>query len=131
MRKVMLYLCLILLIGCSLVLGYSLKKCDCGNLEKTDEEIKKENYDKLGSKLFEYLNDMYNNDIWMNGGLEPETYKITLKEFESKGYDISMFINPITGNQCDLENTYGAFIVIGTKDDGKTDYTFNMGLSCE
>ena len=42
-----------------------------------------------------------------------------------------MFVNPITNIQCSLEKTYGRFIVLGTTDDGKTDYTYTTSVNCE
>ena len=67
----------------------------------------------------------------MNGGVEPNSYKVTLGEFKDKGKDISMFVNPITEEKCNLENTYGRFVVLGELENGKTDYIYDVVLSCE
>ena len=75
--------------------------------------------------------DIYYNDEYMNGGLEPYVYELSLRELSKRGYDISMFINNKTNEQCNLDNSYGIFEIYGTTSDGKTDYVFGGNLDCE
>ena len=74
--------------------------------------------------------DIYNNDKSINGGLEPNTYNITLRELQKMEYDISMFINIGNKEQCDLDNSYGIFKILGTTDDGKTNYEYVFIYGC-
>ena len=135
MKNSIFWILIILMIGCSILIGYGLKKCNCDivnpNVDKTDIQIIEEKYNELNNKLFEYLEDIYNNDKWMNGNVEPGIYINTLDDLKNKGYDISMFVNPITKEQCDLKKTYGRFIILGTTEDGKTDYTYDTYLICD
>ena len=135
MKRVIFWMLIFLMIGCSGLIGYVLKKCNCdaddSNLLDEDVSLLEKKYTELNSKLFDYLEDIYNDDEWMNGNVESGVYIVNLSDLKNKGYDISMFVNPITNKQCDLEKTYGRFIVLGIKEDGKTDYVFNTNVDCE
>lgn len=110
-------------------------ECDCNNFivdnEMTDDEKKEDKYLELINILTDYLEDIYNKDEWMNGGLETKSYTVTLEDLQKNGKDISMFVNPVTGEKCDLDKTYGRFIVLGELENGKTDYIYDVVLSCE
>ncbi len=126
MKKILLIvLCLSLLCGCS----KKDKKDD--TTTKTDEQIKEEAYNNLSDVLFKYIEEIYDTDEWARGNPAPGVYKTTLRDLEEKGKDISMFINPITKKACDLDKTYGRFIVIGQNDDGTLDYTYTIYVECE
>lgn len=129
MKKIAILFMCFLLVGCSA----KEKECNCENIEpkKTDLDVINEKNQELSEILINYLKEIYDNDEWMNGGKESQVHKITLKEFEAKGKDISMFVNPLTKKQCDLENTYGSFVIYGTKPDGKTDYNFLAYIACQ
>ena len=59
------------------------------------------------------------------------TYHMSLKEMQDiNKYDISMFINPETGKQCDLEKTKIEFVVKSSTST-KTEYSFNPVVVCE
>ena len=134
MRNKILYIFLFILVilGVGLIVFVN-RDCDCNckEPEKTEQEILEESYKELNNKLIEYLEDIYNNDKYINGGVEPNTYIVTLKEFKDRGYDISMFVNPSTGVACDLEKTFGRFIVIGETENGKTDFTYSTSINCQ
>lgn len=83
----------------------------------------------LYNVLISYMVSIYYKDEYMNGGLKPNIYKISLREFEKMGYDISKFYDE-TGKKCDLDNSYGIFEIYGTTKDGKTDYAFGGNLDC-
>lgn len=99
-------------------------------VDKKDEiTLNKEETDLLNI-LVGYMVDIYDTDEYMNGGLKPKIYKVSLREFQQKGYDISMFVNDKIDKKCDLDNTYGIFEVFGNTKDGKTDYVFGGNLEC-
>ena len=102
--------------------------CD-DKYDSTDEDNL--NNVELYNKLISYMVDIYDNDEYMNVGLNPQIYRLSLNELEQKGYDISMFVNPDTGKQCNLDNTYGVFEILETTDNGKTDYVFGGVLDCQ
>ena len=136
MRDKILYILLFVLVILGLGLIIFIKTdcncdCKCDESNMTDTEILEESYMKLSTKLIEYLEDIYNNPQYMNGGLEPNTYIVTLGELKDKGYDISMFVNPNTNKACDLEKTLGKFIILGETEEGKTDFTYSTSFYCE
>lgn len=107
-------------------------KCEtCEDCNKVLEEYKiTTSKEVLENKLIEYGKLVYENDTWLKGGIEPRTYFMTLKELnERNGYDISMFVNPISKEVCNLENTRIEFIV-EEKTQGETKYKFNAKLDC-
>ena len=114
-KKIMLILCLFLLVGC--------KNMDTDN-EITDEEIKVK-YDEMENKLFEYGKSFYdNNDL----SSEDQVVTITLNDLnEIYDYDISMFVNPKTGEQCNLDETQIEFYK-SEKDD--LEYNINPIVIC-
>jgi len=136
-KKYILLICLIIIIILFLTIKFTLNSCKCeckcdkDENVKSDEEIKSEKFLELNNILINYMDEVYNNDEWMNGGIDSGKYLITLSEFKQKGKDISMFVNPITGEQCDLEETYGQFIILGETEEGKTDFTYRTFVSCE
>ena len=132
MKKIVLYVMLVLLAVCSFLIGYGLKKCNCevDNTENNKEESVNEMYQNFSLKLVEYIQAEYKEEIDSNT-LEEGTYTVTLGEFKEKGYDISMFKNKESGKQCNLEETYARLIVIGKTDEGTLDYTFNSYMNCE
>ena len=111
-------------------------KCECenigtgGNVGVTDEEKLKEGYMVLNDKIIEYLKEVYDPSKIDMDSLEPTTYVVTLREFKEKGYDVSMFINPVSMKECNLDESYGRFIIIGTNEDGTPDYTYSTNLDC-
>ena len=127
MKKVIFWILIFLMIGCSWLIGYGSKKCNCDCNNDNTQEVK---YNDLNNKLLEYMNNMYNNDKWMNGGLESKVYTVTLNDFKNMGYDVSMFVNPQTGDMCDYEKTYGVFEILGETNDGMTDYNFSTTVIC-
>ena len=101
----------------------------CG--EKSNElaygDLKNDLDEKLYEYMFDYLPKIYDKDSIV---VEPFTYKATLKEFQQKGYDISMFKNADTGKQCDLEETYIQVDVL-VSEDGQRGYSYRMYVSCD
>ena len=96
----------------------------------TQEEINLK-YDEMKSKLIEYGKLIYENDTWTKGNVQVMTYHMSLKEMQDiNKYDISMFINPETGKQCDLEETKIEFVVKSSTST-KTEYSFNPVVVCE
>ena len=65
---------MIVILGCSVLIGYGLNNCNVDKLDedKSDERIEEEKYIELNSKLFDYFDDIYNNDEWMNGNVDQE-----------------------------------------------------------
>ena len=86
---------------------------------------------ELYKHMIKYLNDIYNNDNWMNGEVEPSVNVVTLRELKEKGYDISMFINKKTNKLCDLDLTRGIFEIFGINEDGTTNYEYRFDYKCD
>ncbi len=136
MKNKILYIILILLIGLLTGLIILIKTdCNCNcendNSDKIENKEIKEYYNNLSSKLVEYLNDIYNNQEYLNGKEESTTYTITLGEIKDKGYDISMFVNPNTKKACSLDKTIGKFIILGKDASGNAEFTYNTSVYCE
>lgn len=126
MKKIILALLLIVLTGCS----NDCPECEVCEPCNNDEEILSAKAEELKNKLLEYGKLIYENDNWLNGNIEAGTYFMTLSEMsERNGYDISMFVNPITNETCDLENTRIEFIVESSTDT-ETQYSYNTVLDC-
>lgn len=87
--------------------------------------------DDLSNKLYEYLMD-YLPNIYDESKevVEPFNYKLTLRELQQHGYDISMFKNTDTGNMCDVDDTYIDFDVF-LASDGERRYNYGMYTSCD
>lgn len=107
--------------------------CGCGNkdienLSKTDIELK---YNEMKDKLIEYGKLVYENEQWLNDDAVEVDTMMQLKDlYERNGYDISMFKNPTTGKQCDLEKTMIEFIITDVSDLTNIKYEFNPVLVC-
>ena len=131
-KKVLLYLVVIILFGFTFYIGYSVKQCDCDVLteEEKQEKLEKETNKKLGSILIEYFNKEYEDKL-KNAEFKVGVYKFTLKEFKEKGHDISMFVNSETKKQCDLEDTYLKLSVLGKDIDGELQYAFTVNFNCD
>lgn len=126
MKKIILMLLIaMMLVGCS-------QKCpECSSCEEQINNYKIEQKEKeLKDKLIEYGKLVYENDNWLKSGIDAGTYLMTLNELsERNNYDISMFVNPITGAACDKEKTRIEFI-LKEKADGNPKYEFNPVLDC-
>lgn len=130
---------LISLVCILLITGCNEKTNNSGDKDKnitpvvkklTQEEINLK-YDEMKSKLIEYGKLIYENDTWTKGNVQVMTYHMSLKEMQDiNKYDISMFINPETGKQCDLEKTKIEFVVKSSTST-KTEYSFNPVVVCE
>ena len=127
MKKVLLILITILLLT------------GCSSKNETTEEIittkpvvdKKEKLTEAENILLNYGKLIYENDTWTKGNVQVMTYHMSLKEMQDiNKYDISMFINPETGKQCDLEKTKIEFVVKSSTST-KTEYSFNPVVVCE
>lgn len=101
----------------------------CG--DESSEFLHEDFNDDLSNKLYEYLMD-YLPNIYDESkeNVEPFNYKLTLRELQQNGYDISMFKNTDTGNMCDLDATYIEFDVFLTSD-GERRYNYGMHTSCD
>jgi len=111
------------------LLLFLLSGCD-----KKEQKIQEENdnkYEQMQEKLIEYGKLVYENDQWLNQDVDTITSVMTLKDlYERNHYDISMFVNPVTGEQCDLEKTKIVFILSGKKSDGTQNYKFEPYVDC-
>ena len=105
-------------------------ECNCDDVQLTDDEKLQNGYMELNDKMIEYLKEIYDTDEYVNEDGETTVYTITLGEISKKGYDISMFVDPVTGKQCNLDESYGRFIILGTREDGTLDYTYNVNIDC-
>lgn len=132
MRKIILYIMLFLMVGVSFVLGYSVKKCDCDVVDDnlTDEEKINMRYEELNAKLLEYLEDIYSKGDFVNNSGDSKVYEYNLNDISDMGYDISMFVNPVTNESCNKEDTSGKIIVFGTNEIAELDYTYSTRVSC-
>lgn len=128
MKKIFIIsICLIALAGCNKKEKKEEVKVD---ETKEEEKIIASKKSELEEKLLEYGKLVYENDTWLNGGIEPFTYFMTLKEMNERNkYDINMFVNPVTGESCNLDNTRVEFIV-KEKTTDKTIYEWNTVLDC-
>ncbi len=116
-----------------IVLVFILMLCGCQDKKEennnNDVDVK---YEEMKDKLIEYGKLIYENDQWLKGGIEPGTYYMNLRDMsERNNYDISMFINPLSNEKCDVDETRIEFIVKDTTTDEKTDYEFNPVLVCD
>ena len=116
----LLVFCILLLCGCE----------NTDNNEISDEEIDLK-YKEMKNKLIEYGKLVYENEQWLNDEAVETTTAMKLKDLsERNGYDISMFVNPETNEQCDLENTRIEFIISDVTDLNHIKYEFNPILVC-
>lgn len=130
MKKVLMFLLLFLLIGCS---NGDLNNNDDNNInaQRTEQEIKEDNYVELSNKIIQYMSDFYTDNSLFNTSVVGDVYVVTLKDFSDYGYDISMFKNPLTGNKCDLSYTYGELRIVNNVDELTPNYIINTNLTCE
>jgi len=85
----------------------------------------------MENQLIKYGELVYVNMQWINDDAEPTSSFMTLKELhEINEYDISMFINPLTNKQCDLEKTKIEFIISDVSDLDNIVYEFVPVLVC-
>lgn len=97
-------------------------KCDL------DGEIRDNKYNQLIDVFTNYINDIYNK--MDNEDIKLDVYKITLKNLQFMGYDISMFVNPINNTQCNLDKTYAEFTLLDISEDGNIDHDVKFHFSC-
>ena len=79
--------------------------------------------------MFEKLKSIFKKE--KSSENNEKSSEISLKDFSDYGYDISMFKNPLTGNQCDLSYTYGELRIVNNVDELTPNYIINTNLTCE
>lgn len=84
--------------------------------------------DNLNEKLVSYISDAYEKELFNVD--KNETSIITLGDLNDYGYDISMFINTRTGSKCNVDGTYGEFIINNITVDNELDYTLTTYIDC-
>ena len=87
MRRIIFWILMFLMIGCSVLIGFGLKKCNCDvkdtNLVDNEESLLEKKYIELNNILYDYMEDIYNHDEWMNGNVDPNVYIVTLSDLEA------------------------------------------------
>ena len=118
MRKILLVCLCLLLVGCQDNEPFDIDKI---NLK----------YKEMEDKLVEYGKLVFENDQWLNENSQVLNTFMNLRDlFEENGYDISMFINPETNEQCDLDASMIEFIISDVSNVNDIKYEFNPVLVC-
>jgi len=94
----------------------------------TSDDLIDDKYNEIYNKLISYTEEFYDVKSIENKNLSVGEYKLTLNDLKNEGYDISMFINPDTGKQCNLEKSYSLLNV--SIINGEKDYIFDYFLYC-
>lgn len=122
MKKMLLILpCILILVGCQ----------EYDNNKSTEFEINAK-YEEMKNKLIEYGKLVYENEQWLNDNSNIVTSYMSLNDLrERNGYDISMFKNSKTGNQCNLDETYVLLEVLDKQNGDGYKYLFSYYVNCE
>jgi len=90
------------------------------------------NYASIEAKMLEYYDEYYNS---IKGNLSEEhkeiDFRLTLKNLETAGYDLSMFKNIDNNEPCDLDESFA--IIDRTPDKQKypnNDYVISVYYKC-
>lgn len=118
---------ILLIILCVMLLG----GCNKNKEEKISEGEIALKYEEMENKLVEYGKLVYENEQWLNDEAVEITTAMTLKDLSDRnGYDISMFVDPKTNKQCDLDASMIEFIITNVNNLEDIKYEFNPVLVC-
>lgn len=117
MKKVLIILCALLLVGC--------------DDKKEINEAREEAYNDMRTALWNYAVDIYNNKTYESFEKKDGKYYISISKLESDlGLDISMFKNEL-GEVCDTNET-GIYVDIDNVEDIEyKEYPILISIYCD
>lgn len=87
---------------------------------------------ELEEKLMIQAKEIFETELWTNGGIKVATYTLTLRDLKEKmKKDISEFKNPNTNEVCNIDKSKIDFIVLEQVEPDKTNYKLKVTVVCE
>lgn len=96
------------------------------------DKLSEKQIKELKDKLMIQAKEIFETDLWINGGIKEATYTLTLRDLKEKmKLDISEFKNPNTNEFCNIDKSKIDFKVLKQLEPDKTNYKLEVTVVCD